>query len=520
VSRLKKTLYILGSLVLFVFALDLMISSFQHLGETAAETILLATSNPFTGLFIGLLITAMIQSSSTVTSLVVALVASGAITLDSAIPIIMGANIGTTITSTIVSLGFINKKKEFRRAVAAGTYHDSFNILTVVILFPLEYYFGFLSNLSIYITGYLFPIQQSVGTPGLKPIWSGFTPVIDFLINLIPSGFLLALLSFALLFGSILLFRRIISGLLLVNSPQNFSRFFFKSMPGSFLWGLLTTAAIRSSTITSSVVVPLVAQKITTLQKAASFIMGANIGTTVTAFLAAFLNSNSSNAISIAVAHFLFNLLGVLIFFPIPVLRNIPIALANGLGRLTIRYRLTGFVYILVIFFFLPFSLIYLNRDAIEVYDLTYKVTAVKTGESSSYRIVSKQQLNNRTGEWLVYRRGTNDPDEIYPVYRKNNVLFVNKEMIPFNDPGFCFDGENMEGKYKLCVTDILKTFTTSSGITFDSVYLYSQHYYNLPDSVSSTVYISARYSVVIKTLRKENEVLVETREIVDFKRK
>jgi solute carrier family 34 (sodium-dependent phosphate cotransporter) len=133
-------LYILGAFLLFLFSLDLMTSSLQHIGKDVAETILSATSNPFTGLFIGLLITAMLQSSSTTTSLVVALVASGSITLQSAIPIIMGANIGTTITSTIVSLGFISKKKEFRRAVAAGTYHDFFNILTTIALFPLEYY--------------------------------------------------------------------------------------------------------------------------------------------------------------------------------------------------------------------------------------------------------------------------------------------------------------------------------------------------------------------------------------------
>src|SRR6478752_6473352 len=148
---LKNTAYILAALFIFLFALDLMISSLQHLGKTAAETIILATSNPFTGLFIGLLITAIIQSSSATTSMVVALVASGAITLEGAVPIIMGANVGTTITSTIVSLGFITKKKEFRRAVAAGTYHDFFNILTVIILFPLEYYYGFLSKSADFI---------------------------------------------------------------------------------------------------------------------------------------------------------------------------------------------------------------------------------------------------------------------------------------------------------------------------------------------------------------------------------
>ena len=315
--------------MLFLFSLDLMTSSLQHVGKDVAETILLATSNPFTGLFIGLLITAMLQSSSTTTSLVVALVASGSITIQSAIPIIMGANIGTTITSTIVALGFISKKKEFRRAVAAGTYHDFFNILTTIALFPLEYYYGFLSSLSVWIAGF-------VVTPSVKPTentvshaWSGFAPVIDFLVEKIPSGFFLALLSLGLLFSSILIFRMLISNLLKAKSPEVFSRFFFKNQLKSFAWGLLTTAAIRSSTITTSVVVPIVAKKIATLKQAAPFIMGANIGTTITAFIAAALNSNTSSAISIAIAHFLFNFIGVLLFFPIPVSEKT----AHGVGR-------------------------------------------------------------------------------------------------------------------------------------------------------------------------------------------
>ncbi|MDL5046733.1 Na/Pi symporter [Oscillatoria amoena NRMC-F 0135] len=227
-NRVRTTLFILGTLVLFVFSLDLMVSSLQHLGKSAAETILMATSNPFIALFIGLLITAMIQSSSTTTALVVALVASGSISLGSAIPIIMGANIGTTITSTIVSFGFINKKKEFRRAVAAGTYHDFFNILTVIILFPLEYYFRFLSDISQRITERFFttlPIQPESLPSGR----SGFTPVVELLMQTIPSGFVLALLSFALLFLSIVLFRQLISRLLMASSPERFSRFFFKN---------------------------------------------------------------------------------------------------------------------------------------------------------------------------------------------------------------------------------------------------------------------------------------------------
>src|SRR5258708_38051362 len=104
---LRSTLSIVVALFVFLLALDLMISSLQHLGKVAAETIILATSNPFTGLFIGLLITALIQSSSAVTSMAVALVASGSMTIEGAVPIIMGANVGTTITHIFVPFAFI-----------------------------------------------------------------------------------------------------------------------------------------------------------------------------------------------------------------------------------------------------------------------------------------------------------------------------------------------------------------------------------------------------------------------------
>jgi solute carrier family 34 (sodium-dependent phosphate cotransporter) len=361
-NKISNTLYVVGMLLLFLFALDLMVSSLQHLGKGAAETVITATSNPFTGLFIGLLVTAMIQSSSATTALVVALVASGSITLQGGVPIIMGANVGTTITSTIVSLGFINKKKEFRRAVSAGTYHSFFNILTVVVLFPLEYYNGFLSSTSDRIAHYFFKPALTPVENKISHFWSIFNPVIDFLVESV-NPYALLIFSFCLLFLSIIIFRKLISKLLLVNAPEQFSRFFFKNQFKSFFWGLGITAAIRSSTITTSLVVPLVAKNITTLKKAAPFILGANIGTTITAFIAVTLNSNTAGAISIALVHFLFNFIGVLIFFPIPLLRKIPIALANALGSLTLRYRLIGLIYILLTFFIIPFSLIYLSQD-------------------------------------------------------------------------------------------------------------------------------------------------------------
>ena len=516
-SNIVNVLYIIGTLVLFVFALDLMVSSLQHLGTSAAETILMATSNPFTGLFIGLLITAMLQSSSTTTALVVAFVASGSISLQSAIPIIMGANIGTTITSTIVSLGFINRKKEFRRAVAAGTYHDFFNILTVFILFPLEQYYGFLSSLSSKIVSYFYTPLESNAQPTFSTSWSGFNPIIDFLVSTISNGFILVVFSFVLLFSSILLFRKLISGLLLASSPERFSRFFFKNTGKSFFWGIATTAAIRSSTITTSVVVPIVAQKIVTLPKAVPFILGANLGTTITAFIAATFNANTSSAISIAMAHFLFNLIGIIIFYPLPVLRRIPITLANWLGRLTLKYRLVGFVYILMTFFFIPFSLIYLNRGGVEVVEFTLNEKDYVSGLESSTRIISKMRANRSLGECIIYSDKTSEPSMIYPVSIRNNILLINQDMYLFNKPGFCWDDENKDGKFQVCIEKVIPNYEISESIKFDSVYVFAQKYYSDADSAITRFYIDKQYPVILKSEFTQNGILLKSNVVSGF---
>jgi sodium-dependent phosphate cotransporter len=480
------------------------------MGKSLAETILLATSNPFTGLFIGLLTTGMLQSSSTTTSLVVALVASGSITLQSAVPIIMGANIGTTITSTIVSLGFINKKKEFRRAVAAGTYHDFFNILTVIVLFPLEYYYGFLSYLSSKIAGSFF-------TPVFGPVeniishfWIGFTPIIDFLLDNVPSVFVLILFSLALLFSSILIFRRLISDLLEAKSPETFSRFFFKNQFKSFSWGLLTTAAIRSSTITTSVVVPIVAKKIVSLKQAAPFIMGANIGTTITAFIAVTLNSNTAGAISIAIAHFLFNLFGVFLFFPVAALRRLPMRLAAGLGKLTLKYRLVGFVYILVTFFFIPFSLIYLNQGTVRTFNLRYR-QADTLGDTTIYRMICRINTTTEVGEWTKFYGAdeSHEPSIIYPVSVKNNTLFVGNQMFMFSRAGFCWDDEDQDGRFQSCIERILPSLTVS-GVAFDSVYVYNVERRGNQGSVKHRYYFSAPFKILLR-----HELLVPGRAVV-----
>ncbi len=499
---LRNAAYILLALLIFLFTLDLMIASLQHLGRDAAEVIILATSNPFTGLFIGLLVTAIIQSSSATTSMVVALVASGSITLEGAIPILMGANVGTTITSTIVSLGFITKKKEFRRAVTIGTYHDFFNILTVLILFPLEYYFGFLSGLAQFIATSFFNEPISIAQKQFNLLGDRFGFIINMIVTSINSGFVLALLSIALLFSSILFFRKVLSRTLGFGSQERFQQFFFKSPIKSFAWGLLTTAAIRSSTVTTSLVVPLVAKKIVKIKSAFPFILGANIGTTITAFIAAMFNSNA--AISIAIAHFLFNLIGVLIFFPIPYVNQLPIKLADGLGRLTLKYRLAGFLYVLLTFFFIPFSLIYFNKDSVTIQELTYQHENLASGEKQSYTIINKTYLNQPINNWIQYepsRETETDPLTIHTAYRRKNLLLYNNELFELNKPGFCRDGEDKHGKFKTCIREILPSLTLSSSLSLDSVYVFERTWYHPEkvDSATVVIYISTSRNVLAK---------------------
>jgi len=133
-----KVAGVILSLYLFLVGINGLSTAIKYLGGDFAEKMLSTTSNPFISLFIGIFSTTIFQSSSTTTSLIVGMVSSGALNLGGAIPMIMGANIGTTVTNIIVSIGHINRGNEFKRAFAAATVHDFFNVLAVLILFPIE----------------------------------------------------------------------------------------------------------------------------------------------------------------------------------------------------------------------------------------------------------------------------------------------------------------------------------------------------------------------------------------------
>ena len=104
-----------------------------------------------------MLATTLVQSSSVTTAMVVGLVAApeNPLPLGNAIPMVMGANIGTTVTATLVSLAHIGRKDEFERAFPVAICHDIFNILTVIILLPLELATGYLRTTATTLAGLL-----------------------------------------------------------------------------------------------------------------------------------------------------------------------------------------------------------------------------------------------------------------------------------------------------------------------------------------------------------------------------
>uniref|UniRef100_A0A8C1XQF3 Solute carrier family 34 member 2a n=1 Tax=Cyprinus carpio TaxID=7962 RepID=A0A8C1XQF3_CYPCA len=164
-----KLILLLGLLYMFVCSLDILSSAFQLVGGKAAGDIFqenTVLSNPLAGLVIGMLVTLLVQSSSTSSSIVVTMVSSGLLEVSTAVPIIMGTNIGTSVTNTFVAMTQVGDRNKFRRAFAGATVHDFFNWLSVLVLLPLEVATGYLVKLTDLIVK-SFNIQSGENAPAL-----------------------------------------------------------------------------------------------------------------------------------------------------------------------------------------------------------------------------------------------------------------------------------------------------------------------------------------------------------------
>ena len=356
-------------LYLFLTAVTLMGSAFKLFGKGFADALFEYTSNPIAGLFIGILATSIVQSSSTVTSTVVAMVASGTLKPVIAVPIIMGSNIGTSVTSIIVAMGFVHRRKEFGRAIAGSTVHDFFNVLVTMILFPVEYLFHPLQRIAEELAAVFSGVGQGGGELAfMSPVKALVGPaahaIVDFLRDTIGlgneiTGIVSLVIAGALLFFALVRLTKTMKKLMIGKLSIVFNKTLKRGGVVGIIVGMLTTAVVQSSSVTTSLFVPLVAAGLIDVVQVFPLALGANIGTTVTALLASL--AGDINGLVIAFVHVLFNIFGVIMVYPTP-LRKIPVAIAKKMGAVAERNRKFAIIYLIVAFFVVPIAVIMISR--------------------------------------------------------------------------------------------------------------------------------------------------------------
>lgn len=350
-------------LLLFLAGVKGLGDGFKLLGSNLLDAFFSATANPFVALMVGLLATTLVQSSSVTTSMVVGLVAApdNPLPLANAVPMIMGANIGTTVTNTIVSIAHIGNPDEFRRAFSVATCHDFFNYLSVLVLLPLEIATGVLSQTAAAFAGRLAigsgssfesPFSAVLGaiTVPLKMASRGLFDAPQ------AQGAVIAVGSGVLIFIALILIVRVLRSALLSKAERFIERALGRSALLALAVGCLVTAMVQSSSITTSLLVPLAGVGIITLEQAFPVTIGANVGTTITALMASLAVSgpNAHTGVEIALTHLAFNIAGTVLIYPWGPVRNIVLGVVRRFADIATRSKLAAISYLLVLFYGLP----------------------------------------------------------------------------------------------------------------------------------------------------------------------
>ncbi|MCE2525994.1 MAG: Na/Pi symporter [Actinomycetia bacterium] len=350
---------VVGLIYVFLVGVSSLESGIKLLGADIQESLFSSVSNPLAGLFVGILGTVLVQSSSASTSVIVGLVASGVLGFEYAIPMVMGANIGTTVTNTLVSLAHLRRSVEFKRAFAAATVHDFFNVVIVAVLLPLELLTGAISSLAERITE---PLVGAAGTEWKSPIKAWVKEPVGWLESLWTSlgadgntlGALLVACGIVGVLVALAFLTKNMSRLVADRVERSLNMALGKgSGVVALVVGLLITISVQSSSITTSLLIPLSAAGVLSLRNAFPVTLGANVGTTITALLAA-LATSRPEALTIALVHTLFNIGGILLLYPFTVLRQIPIRGAETLARVAVSRRSLAVAYVLGMFILLP----------------------------------------------------------------------------------------------------------------------------------------------------------------------
>ena len=354
-----RSILVLALIYFFLVGVSSLETGIKVMGADTQEQLFSNVSHPLAGLFVGILGTVLVQSSSASTSVIVGLVASQALGVDQAVPMIMGANIGTTVTNTLVSLGHLRASAEFKRAFAAATVHDFFNVIAVAVLLPIELATGLISGIAKAISGVLVgssgtewksPIKSSVKAPvgWLESVWETLGLTGNVLgVFMVGCGLVIVLLALTFITGNM---RRLVADRVerTLNAVLGKGAGFV-----ALVVGVVITIAVQSSSITTSILIPLTAAGVLTLRNAYPVTLGANVGTTITALLAS-LATGSTDSLTVALVHTTFNVIGILLLYVLPFAREVPIRSAERLADLAVVRRQWAIAYVVVLFIAIP----------------------------------------------------------------------------------------------------------------------------------------------------------------------
>jgi sodium-dependent phosphate cotransporter len=353
-----RTALVVGLLYLFLVGVKMLEGGVKLLGSDTAGGLFDGITNPLAALFVGVLATVLVQSSSVTTATIVGLVAAGQLPIEIAVYMIMGANIGTTVTNTIVSLAHARKSEEFKLAFTAATMHDFFNIIVVAVFLPLEVATGFLLKTATWLTD-LLPVGKDAtfNSPIKGAVKWGATLIEGWIERIIESptalGVSFIVIGIIIIFVTLMYITKNMRTLIAARIETSINAALAKSGLVGMSVGALVTVAVQSSSITTSILVPLVASGILLVRNAYPITLGANIGTTVTALLAA-LATGAASGMTIALVHLLFNIFGILLVYPIRRIRYVPVDLAERLASVAANHKWIAIAYVGIAFIAIP----------------------------------------------------------------------------------------------------------------------------------------------------------------------
>ncbi|MDP9852629.1 Na/Pi symporter [Corynebacterium lowii] len=331
-GKLLRCAGVIACIFAIFLGLYLIVDGMYGMNAHYTQRIFEAATHPILGLVIGILATALLQSSTATTALTVTAVGTGVITVPVAIPLIMGSNIGTTLTALADALGYARDPRALRSTLTTAFLHFWFNTLMVALLLPIELLFQ--------------PLVEAIGRQGFIGWMNSST-----------TGLSCFIIGTLLMFLGLRAMRLLLRSLFAATTLSALENMFGGSTAVGITTGALGTAVIQSSTITIVSLLPFSATHTLKRREALSLVLGANAGTTVGALLASFaLPESQLNAFAIqaALIHIFFNVLGVALVLIVPGAYRGLIVLASLSARLAQRSALATLGFLIAAYLAVP----------------------------------------------------------------------------------------------------------------------------------------------------------------------